>query len=145
MTRDPRAAVMPEDRGPNSLDAHVRRLIADLGLFGYHTRNSKGSAPGWPDWVIVGRGGILYRELKTEHGAPTAAQRHVGDLITRAGGDWAVWRPRDLLDGSVGRQLATLAAVQLELFPADARAASGRTAAPQPRKNHGQHQDALFD
>ena len=115
---DPRAAMMPEDRGPDSLDAHVRRLMADLGLFGYHTRNSKGSGPGWPDWVIIGRGGILFRELKAEQGTVSPEQRHVGDLITRAGGNWAVWRPRDLLDGSVGRELASLAAVQLELWQA---------------------------
>ena len=74
MIRDPRAATMPEDRGPDSLDAHVRKLMADLGLFGYHTRNSKGSTAGWPDWVIIGRVGILYRELKTEHGTVTPEQ-----------------------------------------------------------------------
>ena len=118
MTRNAIAAAMPEDRGPGSLDAHVRKLIADLGLFGYHPRNSKGSEPGWPDWVIVGRGGILYRELKSEAGVLSPAQRHVGDLITRAGGNWAVWRPRDLVDGSIGRELAGLAAVQLALFGA---------------------------
>lgn len=111
------AAAMLEDRGPDSLDAHVRRLMADLGLWGYHTRNSKGSARGWPDWVIVGNG-ILYRELKTEHGAVTAEQRSVGARITRAGGNWAVWRPRDLLSGAIARQLGDLAAVQGELFPA---------------------------
>jgi hypothetical protein len=110
------AAAMPEDRGPDSLEAHVRKVIADLGLFGYHPRNSKGSAAGWPDWVIVGRGGILYRELKSEHGSLSPEQRHVGELITRAGGSWAVWRPRDLLDGTIARVLASLAAVQLELF-----------------------------
>jgi hypothetical protein len=118
MTRNPIAAAMPEDRGPDSLDAYVRKAIADLGLFGYHPRNSKGSAAGWPDWVIVGRGGILYRELKTEHGSLSPEQRHVGELITRAGGNWAVWRPRDRLDGSIGRELASLAAIQLELWQA---------------------------
>ena len=116
MIRDPRAATMPEDRGPDSLDAHVRKLMADLGLFGYHTRNSKGSTAGWPDWVIIGRVGILYRELKTEHGTVTPEQRHVGELITRAGGNWAVWRPRDLLDHTIARELEGLAAVQLSLF-----------------------------
>ena len=82
MTRNPAAAAMAEDRGPGSLDAHVRTLIADLHLYGYHTRNSKGSAKGWPDWVIIGRTGILYRELKSEHGTLTPEQRHVGQLIT---------------------------------------------------------------
>lgn len=118
MTRDPRAAAMPEDRGPDSLDAHVRRLMADLGLFGYHTRNSKGSEKGWPDWVIIGRGGILYRELKSEHGTVSPEQRHVGELITRAGGNWAVWRPRDLISHAIAKELTDLAAVQLALWQA---------------------------
>lgn len=116
MIRDPRAAAMPEDRGPDSLEAHVRKYIADLGLFGYHPRNSKGSAAGWPDWVIIGRADILYRELKSESGTVTPEQRHVGELITRAGGNWAVWRPRDLLDHTIARELEDLAAVQLSLF-----------------------------
>jgi hypothetical protein len=114
------AAAMAEDRGPDSLDAHVRKLIKDLGLFGYHPRNSKGSEPGWPDWAIVGRGGILFRELKSEHGSLSPEQRHVGELITRAGGNWAVWRPRHLLDGTIGCELANLAAVQLALFGSEA-------------------------
>ena len=38
------ARSMPEDRGPDSLDAHVRNLMADIGLYGYHSRSSKGSA-----------------------------------------------------------------------------------------------------
>jgi hypothetical protein len=118
MTRNPIAANMPEDRGPDSLDAHVRKLIKDLGLFGYHPRNSKGSEPGWPDWVIIGRGGILYRELKSEAGVLSPEQRHVGELITRAGGKWRVWRPRDLLSGQIARELAEVAAIQTELFSA---------------------------
>ena len=115
MTRNVIAAVMLEDRGPDSLDAHVRRLMDDLGLFGYHTRNSKGSERGWPDWVIIGNG-ILYRELKTERGTLTADQRAVGPRITRAGGNWAVWRPRDLLSGMIPAELTDLAAVQLALW-----------------------------
>jgi hypothetical protein len=118
MTRNPIAAAMPEDRGPDSLEAHVRKLIADLGLFGYHPRNSKGSQAGWPDWVIIGRAGILYRELKAEHGSLSPEQRHVGELIARAGGNWRVWRPHDLLDRTIARELTDLAAVQLALWQA---------------------------
>ena len=112
MTRDPRAAAMHE----RELQEHVRQLCADLGLFHYHPHSSRHSTPGWPDSTIIGRGGILYRELKTEHGSLSPEQRHVGELITRAGGNWAVWRPRHLLDGTIGRQLADLAAIQETLF-----------------------------
>jgi hypothetical protein len=109
------AAAMLEDRGPDSLDAHVRALMKDLGLWGYHSRISKGSEPGWPDWVIIGHR-ILYRELKTEHGTLSPEQRAVGARITRAGGNWAVWRPRDLLNGTIAGQLAECAAIQPSLF-----------------------------
>ena len=119
MTRDPRASAMAEDRGPDSLDAHLRRLMEDLGLWGFHVRNSRGSERGWPDWVIIGRK-ILYRELKTEHGSLTPEQRAVGARITRAGGNWAVWRPHDLLNGTIARQLTDLAAIQGQLFRAEA-------------------------
>jgi hypothetical protein len=117
MTRhDPRAAAMPEDRGPDSLDAHVRRLIADLGLWGYHARTSKGSEPGFPDWLIIGPHKVLYRELKSETGQLTSEQRRVGQMLRQAGQSWAVWRPSDLLSGLIARELADVAAVQLELF-----------------------------
>ena len=119
MTRDPRAAVMAEDRGPDSLDAHVRRLIADLGLWAYHPRNSKGSEPGWPDWVIIGRT-VIFRELKAEHGTLTPEQRRVGQMLQRAGQNWAVWRPSDLLSGQIARELTDVAAIQMELFGREA-------------------------
>lgn len=99
---------MLEDRGDDSLDAHVRRLMKDLGLEGYHTRNSIGSRRGFPDWEIWGTR-IIHRELKTERGVLSVDQRHVGSLITKGGGDWCVWRPRDLLDGTIARQLARIA------------------------------------
>jgi serine/threonine protein kinase len=109
---DPRAAQMPE----RDLQEQVRQLCAGLGLYHYHPHNSRHSAPGWPDSTIIGRGGILHRELKTEHGSLSPEQRHVGELIRQAGGNWRLSRPRDLLDGSIGRELADLAAVQLALF-----------------------------
>lgn len=101
-------AAMPEDRGPDSLEANLRELLADFGLFGYHPRNSIGSAKGWPDWVILGPRGALFRELKSARGILSPDQRRVGALITRAGLDWAVWRPADLTNGTIARQLAQL-------------------------------------
>lgn len=115
MTAQLIAAKMLEDRGPDSLEAHLRRLLADLGLFGYHPRQSLGSQPGWPDWVIIGNR-ILYRERKSESGVLSAAQRDVGARITRAGGDWAVWRPRDLLNGTIAKQLSDISTMQAAMF-----------------------------
>ncbi len=103
------AALMPEDRGPHSLEAQVIAGLKVLGLYGYHPRNSIGSARGWPDWVIVGDRGVLFRELKTETGTLSPEQRAVGSKLTRAGQDWAVWRPRDLYSGVILRQLQEIA------------------------------------
>lgn len=52
---------------------------------------------GFPDLTLVKPGvGILYRELKSDTGRLNANQEAWGNLITKAGGDWAVWRPRDI-------------------------------------------------
>lgn len=103
------AHAMTEDRGRDSLEANLKELLDDLHLFGYHTRNSIGSVRGWPDWCLLGPGGALFRELKTERGSLTPEQRRVGSKLTAAGLDWGVWRPRDLLDGTITRQLARIA------------------------------------
>lgn len=108
-TRRVQAASMLEDRGPGSLEAHLKQLMNHYGLWGFHVRNSIGSARGWPDWVILGPRGALFRELKSERNGLTPDQRSVGSKLTRAGLDWGVWRPSDLLNGVIARQLAAIA------------------------------------
>ena len=110
------AAAMPEDRGPDSLEAHLRKLLADLGLWGFHPRTSVRSTPGWPDWVIIGPWKVAFRELKRERGTLTPEQARVGEMLTRAGQDWRVWRPSDLLSGQIARELAEIAEAQGRLF-----------------------------
>ena len=97
------AAAMSEDEFEHAL----RNLLNDLDLYGYHAHDSRRSAKGWPDWVIIGRQ-VLYRELKTEAGRLTAEQRHVGNLLIVANADWKIWRPSDLLAGRVGAELAAI-------------------------------------
>ena len=91
------------------LERHVRRLLADLRLYGYHTHDSRRSAPGFPDWVIIGRAGVLFRELKSAAGELSPEQRRVRNLLMAAGQDWAVWRPADLASGRIARELAAVA------------------------------------
>lgn len=108
---DPRAWAMLEDQGDDSLDYHVRRLMKDLGLKGYHTGDSRRAQRGWPDWVIWNsRGGRppLFRELKTEQGRLSLEQRETGAELTRSGMDWCVWKPRDLFSGVIVKQLRGL-------------------------------------
>jgi hypothetical protein len=98
---------MSEDRGPDSLDAHVRRYLKDLRLLGYHTNDSRRSQKGFPDWTITGKR-TIFRELKTQRGKVTAEQREWLDALTLAGDDAKVWRPSDLLAGDIARELAAI-------------------------------------
>jgi hypothetical protein len=119
MTARTAALSMLEDRGPHSLDARVRALADELGLWCF--RVYRASERGWPDLFIAGRGRHIWRELKSERGVLSSEQRVVGERITAAGGDWSVWRPRDLLSGRIARQLTDLAAVQEALFTLEPR------------------------
>ena len=118
-TRNPIAAAMTEDRGPDSLDAHVRRLIKDLGLWGFHVEKSLNedtgrtnvSRKGWPDWTILGSK-ALFRELKTETGRLTTAQKDCLTRLAAAGEDAGVWRPSMLLSGQIARELAAISGIQ---------------------------------
>jgi hypothetical protein len=47
-------------------------------------------------YVSPRRRQILFRELKTEKGRPTAEQLVWLDAITAAGGDAGIWRPSDV-------------------------------------------------
>jgi len=82
-----------------------RAAAKGLGLLCYHTHDSRRSEPGFPDLVIVGRRGVLIRELKRQRGAVTSAQSAWLDALTTAGADADVWRPADLIDGTVLDQM----------------------------------------
>jgi len=85
----------------------VTQLCDWLHLDWWHPLNSRGMRPGWPDLVIVGNG-VIYRELKTESGVISAEQQRVGNRLTQAGANWAIWRPRDLRNGVIETQLRQL-------------------------------------
>jgi len=55
----------------------------------------QGDGKGWPDCVLVGRGRVLFRELKLDKRYPTPEQREWGEALLAAGADYAVWRPKD--------------------------------------------------
>ncbi len=109
------AAAMSEDRGPDSLDAHLRQLMKDLGLTGFHVeksldveKNRKNvSVRGWPDWSIRGARGVIFRELKSQRGRVEPDQQAWLDAL---GGD--VWRPSDLLSGKIAAELVALAGLR---------------------------------
>ena len=63
------------------------------GWLCYHTYDSRKCEPGFPDLVLIRGKRILYRELKTDKGRLTPAQKIWGNALDNAGADWAVWRP----------------------------------------------------
>jgi hypothetical protein len=94
------------------LDVAVRELAALLGVRVYSVRNSRAgivSSRGWPDLTLVGPGGIAWRELKAERGHATREQLEWGRAIADAGGSWKIWRPQDLMDRVVERELRAIA------------------------------------
>lgn len=100
------AAAMSEDE----LLDNILVICRQFGLLAYHTFDSRRSQAGFPDLVIVGLGGIiLFRELKRENGRLTVPQRTWLDRLAASGGDAAVWRPSQLVDGTILEQLKAVA------------------------------------
>jgi hypothetical protein len=70
-------------------------LASPLGWHVYHTLRSKGSQPGFPDWVLA-RERILFLDLKRETGRMSQAQVAWGHALLAAGAEYYLVRPRHL-------------------------------------------------
>jgi hypothetical protein len=86
----------------------VRDLCGYMGLSVYHTHDSRRSEPGFPDIVAAGPGGLLLRELKADKGKVSPEQHRWLSVLRSAGADAGVWRPEQLRDGTVERELRGL-------------------------------------
>ena len=53
----------------------VCQLAKALGCIVYHTHDSRRSEPGFPDLVIVGKRGFMFRELKQPKGISAPSSR----------------------------------------------------------------------
>jgi hypothetical protein len=88
-----------------SLDDHMTEAVFEsrfvelftlTGWVGYHTRDSRGSNAGFPDWCLARAPRLLLVELKTNRGRLTPEQRVWGTLLAACPGvEYRVWRPRD--------------------------------------------------
>ncbi len=97
------------------LQEAVARMCRDLGLFHKHDPDSRWNRDsGWPDSFIMNQrtGRVMFRELKTQSGTLSREQKIMGYALSAGGHDWRVWRPADLLDGTVAAQLCALAGVR---------------------------------
>ena len=80
-----------------AFQSDVMRVAKMLGWLCYHTYDSRRSASGFPDLVLV-RERVLFRELKVGKNKLSQSQELWRDSIMDAGGDWAEWRETDMDD-----------------------------------------------
>jgi hypothetical protein len=88
------------------LQAQIVELARSLNWLCYHTHDSRRSAKGFPDLVLVheGSGALVFAELKRDGEHPTLEQRRWLRALARRGAAF-VWRPADWRTGDVGRAL----------------------------------------
>lgn len=98
--------------GEGELRGHVVELIDQrrwLYLKAHpDSRRDRESTSGFPDLLIAGLGGVLFRELKNQSDTASRGQLAWGGVLRAAGQDWAIWRPADLLIGDIERALDAL-------------------------------------
>ena len=75
--------------------SEVTRLAQMLGWLCYHTLNSRGSASGFPDLVMVREKKVLAVELKVGTNKPTKDQWRWLKELDRATVEADVWRPEN--------------------------------------------------
>lgn len=110
-------AVMASTMLEDELDFAVRGtpkkpgLARRLGFLVYHTRNSIGSDPGFPDLVLIKAGRMITAELKTQKGRLSEEQKKWRDEIQQNPTvEWYLWRPTDWFDGTIERILTSSSA-----------------------------------
>lgn len=91
------------------LQSFVRVECRRCGLLHYHPHRSDRSEPGFPDSVIVGPGGVLFRELKSATGRPSPDQVVWLQRLREAGADADIWTPADKYSGRISNELNRLA------------------------------------
>lgn len=98
-----------------NLQKHVQAIAKANGWKYHHECYSLGSDKGWPDLVLV-RERVVYVELKKEMGIIAPEQTAWLDLLKSAGQEVYVWRPMQLINGTVERVLRNDKILRLEGF-----------------------------
>lgn len=95
----------------NELDDKIAELCELLQLRRYHAeRPQRVSLYGWPDLVIWGPSGVLFRELKGDWGRPSLQQIDVLRSLGAAGANARIWRPEHWHNGQIEAELRRIAA-----------------------------------
>jgi hypothetical protein len=81
-------------------EADLLRAVTDLarwlGLRYFHDNDSRRNRAGFPDLVVAGQGGFIFRELKAEKGRLRPEQLDWISRLDQGGADVGIWRPSDL-------------------------------------------------
>ena len=77
--------------------SHIVQYAKMRGWLVYHTHDSRRSEPGFPDLVLV-RGRVLFRELKTDKGRTSPAQKEWAASLEQSKSDYKLWRPSMMTD-----------------------------------------------
>lgn len=83
-----------EKAAEKDFQAAVSKRAKELGWRGYHTFDSRKSEKGFLDWVGV-RERVVWMELKTATGKPTAEQLCWMEALEAAGEEVYLFRPAD--------------------------------------------------
>jgi len=89
-----------------ALQEHIRALARRFGWLVWHCYDARGSAPGFPDLVLVRAvslsrpGRLIFAELKTTRGKTTVTQQEWLSCLAHSvpGVEVYLWRPQDLED-----------------------------------------------
>lgn len=107
---------MSEDQLTRSVVELVATVGARIAHFrpawtskGYRTAVQGNGGKGFPDAVIWGPGGVLFRELKRDGEYPSPEQRLRLAELEQAGADVGVWRPRDWHEGRIRDEVLAVA------------------------------------
>lgn len=106
------AASMKEDKGSDSVQAHLLKYVKAYKLpFAYHTYRSDMSEAGYPDWALVGHPGrgMGHAELKAESGKFSTAQINCMVSMRMAGVLVVALSPVDVFNGRMEAFVASLA------------------------------------
>ena len=77
----------------------VRWTAREQGWLVYHTHDSRGSEPGFPDVVATNGEQLLFSELKSNRGKLTMEQQQWLNLLRRIPSiDVHLWRPQHMAD-----------------------------------------------
>ena len=88
------------------LQAQIIPLANSYGLLVFHSGDSRrDTGRGFPDLTIASKHGLMYRELKDDHGDLSSAQATWKWTMLASGTNWGLWRPIDWRSGAIEAEL----------------------------------------